>query len=328
VTVAPPLLEVDALSVEVLRRHAGSFLAVDGVSFCVKAGGAFGVVGESGSGKSLMLRALAAVLPNAATAVGGSVRLAGRQLPHTGRAARRERRGRMAMVFQDPLSALDPVHSVGWQIAEVPRKVLGRAAGESRRRAVELLSLVGIPDAASRADAFPHQLSGGMRQRVAIAMALAAEPELLLCDEPTTALDVTVQAQILELLDGLRRRLGLAVVLVSHDLAVVRDLCTDVAVMYTGRVVERGTAEQLIDDPRHPYTRGLIDAAIELDDAAAPPRPIGGSIPDPMQLPPGCSFEPRCPLATSACAESVPVLEEVGAGRVSACIHHQLLAAR
>ena len=327
-----PVLEVEGLVVEV-RTRAGTFRAVDGVSLAVPAGGAFGVVGESGSGKSLMLRALQGVLPEAARASAGSVRLSGVPLPLAGRAARRSRRGRMAMVFQDSLASLDPVHSVGDQIAEVPRTVLGRSRRQSRQRAVELLSLVGIPDPERRAAAYPHQLSGGMRQRVAIAMALAAEPALLLCDEPTTALDVTVQAQLLELLDELRRRLALAVVLVSHDLAVVRQLCEELAVMYTGRVVERGPTPAVIEAPRHPYTEGLLEAVVDLDERSAP-RPIPGTIPDPLGLPPGCSFHPRCPLAAAPCREAVPPLRPLepdapGEGnRASACIRAELLAHR
>ena len=215
------VLAVRDLKVRV-RRGGTQFLAVDGVSFDVPAGGSLGIVGESGSGKSLTMRALMGLLPRAARVEGGTVSFQGELLPSLGRQARISRRRRLAMVFQDPLSGLDPVKTVGAQVAEVPRRVLHSSAAASRSRAVELLRMVGMPGAEHYARVFPHQLSGGMRQRVLIAIALASEPQVLLCDEPTTALDVTVQAQVLELLDDLRSRLGVALVFVSHDLAVVR----------------------------------------------------------------------------------------------------------
>ncbi len=222
----------------------------------------------------------------------------------------------MTMVFQDPLSALNPVRTIGRQIAEVSQRVLGRSRSESRERAIELLGLVGVPDPVGRFSAYPHQLSGGMRQRVAIAMALAGEPTVLLCDEPTTALDVTVQAQILDLIDKLRVDLGLAVLFVSHDLGVVRELCQNVAVMYAGRVVESGPTRDLLRAPRHPYTLGLLRAVVDLDDPIGSLHPIGGTLPDPLHLPEGCAFHPRCPLATAECLNSVPPLVRVDAGDV------------
>ena len=221
-----PILEVRDLCVSIGRGDS-RFTAVDGISFSVNAGDAFGIVGESGSGKSLTLRAIMALLPTSARLDSGVVVVEGEELATAGHAARVQRRARVAMVFQDPLSALNPVRTIGDQVAEVPRRVLKRSRSESRRRAIELLGLVGVPDPARRFDAYPHELSGGMRQRVAIAMALAAEPAILLCDEPTTALDVTVQAQVLDLIDKLRVELDLAVVFVSHDLGVVRELCQD-----------------------------------------------------------------------------------------------------
>ena len=322
-----PALSVGGLSVSV-ERPSGRFTAVDEVSFEVAPGGALGLVGESGSGKSLTLRALMSLLPPAARIDGGTVLLNGESLPLSGRAARRARRGLMAMVFQDPLSALDPVHTVGAQIAEVPRRVLGLSRRRSWDRALELLGLVGIPDPARRAKAYPHQLSGGMRQRVVIAIALASEPTVLLCDEPTTALDVTVQAQVLDLIDSLRARLHLTVVFVSHDLAVVRQLCDDLAVMYTGRLVETGPTAELLAHPRHPYTLGLLDALVDLDRPIGAPRPIPGVLPDLERLPSGCTFHPRCSFATGECAAARPDLEEIldGAARASACIHHDRLA--
>jgi oligopeptide/dipeptide ABC transporter ATP-binding protein len=328
-----PFLEVRDLSVSVARGN-GRFVAVDAVSFSVEAGDAFGIVGESGSGKSLTLRAIMALLPGAARIESGELFLDGEELAVTGRGARAQRRGRVAMVFQDPLSALNPVRKIGDQVAEVPRHVLGRSRGESRRRAIELLGLVGIPEPARRAEAYPHQLSGGMRQRVAIAMALGAEPSLLLCDEPTTALDVTVQAQVLDLIDKLRVELGLAVLFVSHDLGVVRELCRDVAVMYTGRLVEKGPTAELLQAPHHPYTLGLLEAVVDLGDDIGELRPIGGALPDPLHLPSGCSFHPRCLLATEECLMSVPPLMRVDArdsddvrARESACFHFDLVQA-
>jgi oligopeptide/dipeptide ABC transporter ATP-binding protein len=325
--VSAPVLEVRDLSVSVGRQDA-RFTAVDDVSFSVEAGDAFGIVGESGSGKSLTLRAIMALLPGAATLDGGAVLLDGTALSVAGRGARSQRRGRVAMVFQDPLSSLNPVRRIGDQVAEVPRHVLGRSRQASRERAIELLRLVGVPDPTSRAEAYPHELSGGMRQRVAIAMALAAEPEVLLCDEPTTALDVTVQAQVLDLLDKLRAELSLAVVFVSHDLGVVRELCQDVAVMYAGRFVETGPTSQLLPTPRHPYTLGLLRAVVDLDDPIGVLRPIGGALPDPRHLPSGCAFHPRCPLASAECLAAVPPLLPLATsvelserGRKSACFH-------
>jgi peptide/nickel transport system ATP-binding protein/oligopeptide transport system ATP-binding protein len=323
-----PALSVEALSVSV-ERASGRFLAVDEVSFEVAPGAALGLVGESGSGKSLTLRALMSLLPPAARIETGAVELNGKKLPDSGRAARRARRGRMAMVFQDPLSALDPVYPIGAQIAEVPRRILGLSRRRSWDRTIELLRLVGIPDPARRARAYPHQLSGGMRQRVVIAIALASEPTVLLCDEPTTALDVTVQAQVLDLIDSLRARLHLTVVFVSHDLAVVRQVCDELAVMYTGRLVETGPTTRVLEQPRHPYTLGLLDALVDLDRPVGAPRPIPGALPDIERLPNGCTFHPRCSFATAECAVDRPDLEEIlddRAVRASACFHHDRLA--
>jgi oligopeptide/dipeptide ABC transporter ATP-binding protein len=315
------VLSVRDLTVSVGRgteRH----LAVDGVSFEVDAGGALGIVGESGSGKSLTLRALMALLPPGVRAEGGVVELAGEPLAFGGPGARRARRGRLAMVFQDPLSGLDPVHTVGAQVAEVPRRVLGASRAVAWARAIELLRMVGMPDPDRRARSYPHQLSGGMRQRALIALALASEPKVLLCDEPTTALDVTVQAQVLELLDDLRQRLGVAVVFVSHDLAVVRQVSDRLAVMYTGRIVETGAASAVLVRPAHPYTLGLLEAVVDLDDVDRAPQTIPGLLPDLAHLPAGCSFHPRCRFATPDCAMGVPPLRPLGPqgeDRRSAC---------
>ncbi|HEY4830773.1 MAG TPA: ABC transporter ATP-binding protein [Solirubrobacteraceae bacterium] len=324
-----PLLNVEDLTLS-LDRHHGGARVVDQVSFSVPRGGSLGIVGESGSGKSLTLRAVMALLPSAVALDMGTVTLAGERLALAGAGARKQRRRRLAMVFQDSLSALDPVFTVGNQVAEVGRHVLGLSRARAWERAVELLDLVGIRDPERRAHAYPHELSGGMRQRAMLAVALATEPEVLLCDEPTTALDVTVQAQVLALLGDLRRRLGLALVFVSHDLAVVRELCEELAVMYAGRIVETGPTEEVLAEPLHPYTRGLLDATIDLDQPERTVRPIPGSIPEPGRLPSGCPFHPRCRYATDECTTTEVSLTPVAApeARQSACLHWRELATR
>ncbi len=323
-----PLLEVEDLVVE-MRRHRKSFRPVDGVSFSVERGGALAVVGESGSGKSLTLRAIMGLLPNRGRVVAGRVIVDGVEL---GRSARGRGRGhhqreRMSIVFQDSLSALNPVATVGHQIAEAPRHVLGLGRRASRERALELLRQVGIPDPERRYRAYPHELSGGTRQRVMIAIALSSEPAILLCDEPTTALDMTIQTQILSLLADLRAARGLSLVFVTHDLSVVSQVAEELAVMYTGRLVETGPAASVLAAPRHPYTAGLLAAALDVDTPDREPLVIPGSLPDPMRLPSGCTFHPRCPLATPECSTADVRLEPVGPGRKAACIHSDELAA-
>jgi len=316
-----PVLEVRNLALSVGDRHR-RWRVVDGVSFSVHGGRSLGIVGESGSGKSLTLRGVMALTPAAVRIDSGTVALAGEELPLRGRRTRAARRGRLAMIFQDPLSALDPVHPAGAQVAEIARRVGGRSHRAAWARAIELLELVGIREASRRARDYPHQLSGGMRQRVMIAMALASEPSVLLCDEPTTALDVTVQAQVLDLLDSLRAELQLALVFVSHDLAVVRSICEDVAVMYAGRFVETGPTASLLEHPRHPYTLGLRQAVVDVDDAGRAPRSIPGELPEPGRLPPGCPFNPRCAFADDACRHGTVELESHGEeGRAVACLH-------
>jgi oligopeptide/dipeptide ABC transporter ATP-binding protein len=320
-------LQVEGLTVTV-PVAGGRAEVVHDVSFAAAHGEAIGLVGESGSGKSMTLRATMALLPRVASADAGSVVLDGESLPFDGRRARTLRRGRIALVFQDAASALDPVRTVGSQIGEVAHRVAGLGRTDTRTRTLELLELVGIRDPARRARSYPHELSGGMRQRAMLAVALAGEPGALLCDEPTTALDVTVQAQVLALIGELRHRLSLAVVFVSHDLAVIRQVCELVSVMYAGRIVETGPTAAILDRPRHPYTRGLLEAVVDLDSSDAMPEPIPGVVPElapPALLPPGCPFAPRCPLAGPECSVAEIPLEWIDSERRVACLHHDLV---
>jgi oligopeptide/dipeptide ABC transporter ATP-binding protein len=240
---------------------------------------------------------------------------------------RRPARERMSIVFQDSLTALNPVATVGNQIAEAPRHVLGLSRKASRGRALELLRLVGIPDPERRYRSYPHELSGGTRQRVLIAIALSSEPSILLCDEPTTALDVTIQTQILALLAELRTARGLSLVFVTHDLSVVGQVAEQLAVMYTGRIVETGPAGAVLASPRHPYTAGLLSAALDVDTPGREPLIIPGTLPDPMHLPTGCTFHPRCEFATRECVSTNVRLTALGMGRQAACLHSDALLA-
>jgi peptide/nickel transport system ATP-binding protein len=327
---APPTngagLKVEGLTVTV-PVAGGRAEVVHDVSFAAAHGEAIGLVGESGSGKSMTLRATMALLPRVASADAGSVVLDGQPLPFDGRRARTLRRGRIALVFQDAASALDPVRTVGSQIGEVAHRVAGRGRADTRTRTLELLELVGIRDPARRARSYPHELSGGMRQRAMLAVALAGEPSALLCDEPTTALDVTVQAQVLALIGELRHRLSLAVVFVSHDLAVIRQVCELVSVMYAGRIVETGPTAAILDRPRHPYTRGLLEAVVDLDSSDAMPEPIPGVVPELGEPITGCPFAPRCPLAGPECSVAEIPLEWIDSDRRVACLHHDLVPA-
>jgi len=309
------LLEVSDLSVSI-----GATRLVQDVSFSLEESSALGLVGESGSGKTLTLRALLGLDPRGAR-VTGSVMFAGEQLVGRGeRAMSRLRGAQLAMVFQDPMAALNPVQRIGKQIAEGPRLHLGLGRAEAAARTLELLAKVGLPDPAATARRYPHQLSGGQRQRAMIAIALACEPKVVLCDEPTTALDVTVQAQVLRLLHSACSELGAALLFVSHDLAVVRQLCRQVAVMYAGRVVESGPIEEVFGRPRHGYTASLLRSLPDVD-APSEPQPIPGEPANPRNPPPGCPFHPRCDYALPDCATERPELVEVMVGRRSACVH-------
>jgi oligopeptide transport system ATP-binding protein len=312
-----PLLEVERLRVR-LPTPAGAVTVVDGVDYAVEQGEVFGIAGESGSGKTMSVLALMGLLPPGA-AVDGRVVFEGRDLLRLGRRRLREILGHeLAMVFQDPMTSLHPMLSVGTQLTEHVRLHLGVGRREAATRAVELLHEVRIPDPENAVHAFPHQFSGGMRQRIAIAVALACGPKLLIADEPTTALDVTVQAGIVRLLDRLRREFLLTIVLITHDLGVLSAIADRVAIFYAGRVVESGSRADVLAHPRHPYTRGLLDALPHPERAAAPLVAIAGAPPAPASIPPGCAFHPRCLYARESCRIAVPPLAPVN-GRRLAC---------
>ncbi|MFN3448316.1 MAG: ABC transporter ATP-binding protein [Roseococcus sp.] len=317
---AEPLLRVENLRT-VFRTSGGEVAAVDGVSLEVPRGRTLGIVGESGCGKSVLSLSIMRLLSHPGRIAGGRVLLEGRDLAALSAAEMRAVRGRdIAMIFQEPMTSLNPVHRVGFQIAEAIRAHEPRAsAAELRERGIEALKRVRIPSPERRFDEYPHQLSGGMRQRVMIAMALACSPRLLIADEPTTALDVTVQAQILDLLRDLQAETGMAIILITHDLGVVAEMADEVAVMYAGRVVERAPAPALFEDPQHPYTLGLLGSIPRLDEERERLLAIAGAVPPPFALPKGCRFHPRCPFAEAACRTEAPALREVVPGHAVAC---------
>ena len=304
-----PLLRVRDLVVE-FPLSRGVLRAVDGVSFDVLPGDALGIVGESGSGKTMALRALLGLLPRNARVSGSSIQLDGQEMLGASEERLRELRGRsVSMVFQEPMTALNPVVTVGEQIGEAPLVRLGLGRRAARARAIELMRLVGIPDPVRRARAYPHELSGGMRQRVMIAIALSCDPRLLIADEPTTALDATIQAQIIDQLRVLRQRTGMAVLFITHDLGLVADFADRVLVMYAGRIVEAGPVATLFAAARMPYTRGLMRSRPRIG-ARGRIEPIRGNAPDPMVLPSGCAFQPRCDhWLPGICDVALPELE-------------------
>ena len=319
-----PLLRVRDL-VTSFRTERGVLRAVDEVSFEVPEGATLGIVGESGCGKSVTALSILRLIPHPRGAIErGSVELRGKDILRLSEREMQEIRGNeISMIFQEPMTSLNPVYTVGSQIIEAIRLHQKKSRREARERAIEMLRLVGIPAPETNVDAYPHQLSGGMRQRVMIAMALACEPSLLIADEPTTALDVTIQAQILDLIAKLRDKLGMGIVLITHDLGVVAEVASHVVVMYAGRVVECAPVASLFERPRHPYTRGLLrslpsfEAAAVTNDDGRPKRRarlpvIEGIVPDLMDLPPGCRFVDRCPLAIDACRDDEPALVTVG----------------
>ena len=309
---ATPLLDVTDLRTY-FHTDAGTAKAVDGVSFHVNKGEVLGIVGESGCGKSVTSLSIMQLIPQPPGEIleGSSIRFKGDELVGAGEKRLRDIRGNdIAMIFQEPMTSLNPVFPVGDQISEALRLHRSMKKQEATERAVEMLRLVGIPNPAERASDYPHQLSGGQRQRVMIAMSLACEPELLIADEPTTALDVTIQAQILDLLAELRSRLGMAVILITHDLGVVAEVCDRVVVMYAGQVVEHGTVEQIFADPRHPYTEGLLKAVPRLGARKEKLAVIPGTVPSPLHWPIGCRFHDRCPYGWDKCVKELPPLLE------------------
>ena len=315
-----PLLEVRDLSVQFVSREA-TVNAVSGASFSVRQGEVLCLLGESGSGKSVTLRALMRLLPPKRSRIAGSVRLGGDDvLALEGRALQDFRGGVVSMVFQEPMTALDPVCTIGQHLVEMIRRHKGGTKAQARARAIELLDLVKIPSAARRFDAYPFELSGGLRQRAMIAIALSCGPRLLLADEPTTALDATVQIQVLILLRRLQSELGMGTIFVTHDLGVAAEIADRVAVMYAGRVIEEGPVADVLGAPAHPYTAGLLASTVH---DQAPEEDIGaipGSPPDLRRLPPGCSFAPRCSLAMAACRAGFPDPVFPAPGRMARCL--------
>ena len=315
-----PLLEVKDLKVS-FRTEDGIVRAVDGVSFSIAKGEVVGIVGESGSGKSVTMMSVMRLIIDPNAVFEGQVIYKGRDLMKLGQDEMREVRGaEIAMIFQDPMTSLNPVYRVGWQIAEQIREHEGSTKAQANNRATELLGAVGIPNPKQRVNDYPHQFSGGMRQRVMIAMAISCNPDLLIADEPTTALDVTIQAQILELIGRLKADFGSAVVLITHDMGVVADVADRVMVMYAGRAVERGSKHDLFYDPQHPYTWGLLGSIPRLDR----PKPerltaIQGTPPSLINLPEGCSFGPRCPQRFDRCVQVPPLEDRLRNGHLDAC---------
>jgi len=316
------LLEASGLVKRFASRDGhGAVRALTDVSLSLQPGETLGIVGESGCGKSVTSLSVMGLLPaRIARIAGGSIRFKGTDLLALGEDAKRDLRGnRLAMIFQEPMTSLNPAYTIGDQIMEGLQRHKGLNAAQAREQAIAMLRKVKIPAPEKRVDDYPHQLSGGMRQRAMIAMALACGPELLIADEPTMALDVTVQAQILDLLRELQRDLGTAIMLISHDMGVIAEMADHVAVMYAGRIVEQAPVAQLFDAPQHPYTIGLLGSIPRLDQDQERLAVIEGSVPDPAKPLPGCRFEPRCPFADAQCRAAQPGLREVLPGHAVAC---------
>jgi peptide/nickel transport system ATP-binding protein len=316
-----PLLEVEDLRVEFPTRR-GTLTALDGVSFTIAPGEVLGVVGESGAGKSMTGAAIIGLLEPPGRIAGGQVRLAGRRIDTLPYEEMRQIRGReIGAIFQDPLTTLNPLYRIGDQLVETMLSHLPITPAEARRRAVEWLELVGIPAAAQRVDSYPHEFSGGMRQRVVIALALCAEPKLIVADEPTTALDVSIQAQVIALLKRLAREKGTAMMLVTHDMGVIAETADRVAVMYAGRIAEIGPVREVVKHPRHPYSVGLMASIPPLDRRVGQLAQIEGAMPRLSAIPPGCPFNPRCPYAFDRCRAERPELLETGGTRAACWLY-------
>jgi peptide/nickel transport system ATP-binding protein len=317
----PPLLEVRHLRVEFPGRR-GTLVALDDVSFDIAPGETLGIVGESGAGKSLTGAAIIGLLEPPGRVAGGEIRFAGQRIDDLPPLLLRALRGRqIGAIFQDPLTSLDPLYAVGDQLVETIRTHLTMTAAQARERAIALLAETGIPAAGQRIDQYPHQFSGGMRQRVVIALALAAQPRLIVADEPTTALDVSIQAQVIALLGRLSRDHGTAVMLVTHDMGVIAEACDRVAVMYAGRIVEIGPVQEVIHRPAHPYTAGLMGAIPSLTGPRERLVQIDGAMPRLGAIPAGCAFNPRCPRVMERCRADRPELVRVGATRAACWLH-------
>ena len=320
---AAPLLEVRDLQTTFRLGRSTEIRAVDGVSFSVWPGETLAIVGESGSGKSVTSLSIMGLLPkDVGRITGGSIRLAGREIAGLSDAQMREVRGKeIGMIFQEPMTSLNPVHTVGQQIAEMVIRHERLSASKARARAIEMLDLVGIPEPARRVDSYPHEMSGGMRQRAMIAMALACEPRILIADEPTTALDVTIQAQMLELMADLQAKLGMAIIFITHDLGVVAEIADRVVVMYAAQVVEMAGVEDIFRNPRMPYTAGLMNSIPRLGASRNRKRleAIPGTVPALTSLPSGCRFHPRCAYAAEVCRSAMPALEREDGAHMIRC---------
>ncbi|WP_372920910.1 ABC transporter ATP-binding protein [Roseovarius sp.] len=328
--VEAPLLDVQGLQTTFTLTKKLSVRAVDGVSFQVYPGETLAIVGESGSGKSVTSLSIMGLLPKDVGHVSaGSIKFQGREITTLSDPEMRDLRGKeIGMIFQEPMTSLNPVHSIGQQIAEMVIRHQKLSKTRARARAIEMLELVGIPEPARRVDNYPHEMSGGMRQRAMIAMALACEPRILIADEPTTALDVTIQAQMLELMEDLQKKLGMAIIFITHDLGVVAEVADRVVVMYGGQVVETASVEDIFRNPRMPYTAGLMNSIPRLGSSVNKKRleAIPGTVPVLTNLPGGCRFHPRCAYATEACKAAPPELEKVNDGHMIRCIRWRELS--
>ncbi len=311
------IIEVKNLEVSYLTE-AGDIHAVNDVSFAIQKGTTFGLVGETGAGKTTTALSMLRLIQEPGEIQNGEILFKGGNLFDISEKEMQLIRGaEISMIFQDPMTALNPVHTIGAQIAEVVRLHQDCSKSEALERAAQMLEKVGIP--ADRVGDYPHQLSGGMKQRVVIAIALACNPELLIADEPTTALDVTVQAQVLEMINGLKKEYNTAMLLITHDLGIVAETCDTVGIMYAGEIVELGNLEQIFDQTLHPYTKGLFASIPKLDEDIERLSPIAGLMPDPVNLPAGCKFHPRCPYASTKCSEQTPVFMDAGNGHMVRC---------
>ena len=314
---AENIIEVKNLEVSYLTE-AGDIHAVNDVSFAIPRGTTFGLVGETGAGKTTTALSMLRLIQEPGEIQNGEILFKGGNLFDVSEKEMQLIRGaEISMIFQDPMTALNPVHTIGAQIAEVVKLHQDCSKNETMERAAQMLEKVGIP--ADRVGDYPHQLSGGMKQRVVIAIALACNPELLIADEPTTALDVTVQAQVLEMINGLKEEYNTAMLLITHDLGIVAETCDTVGIMYAGEIVELGNLEQIFDQTLHPYTKGLFASIPKLDEDIERLSPIAGLMPDPVNLPEGCKFHPRCPYATAKCKEQQPELTDAGNGHLVRC---------